>query len=199
MKVIGITGPTGAGKTTALHALEGLGARILDADRVYHRLLAESREMKAALTGAFGPAILDEAGAVDRKRLAEAVYPGRLEELNRVTHPLIVSAVMAEVEKAGAEGCLAAAIDAIALVESGLADRCDVVVAVLAPLEERIRRIMARDGIDEGYARRRALAQKGEDFFRAHSDHVLENTGEDSPEAFEARALDLFREIMAKE
>lgn len=198
MTVIGITGPTGAGKTTALHALEQLGAVVLDADRVYHRLLAESPAMQTALVQAFGPDILDGDGAIDRKRLAGAVYPDRLEELNQITHPLIITAVMEEVEKARTEGRPAAAIDAIALVESGLADRCDVVVSVLAPMEERIRRIMVRDGIDEEYARRRALAQKGEDFFRSHSDYVLENTGEDSPEAFEEKALGLFREIVAK-
>lgn len=199
MKVIGITGPTGAGKTTALHALEALGARILDADRVYHRLLAGSGEIRSALTAAFGSIILNEAGAVDRKRLAEAVYPNRLEELNRVTHPLIVSAVIEEVERARQAGCPAAAIDAIALIESGLGERCDVVVAVLAPLEVRIRRIMARDNIDEGYARRRALAQKGEDFFRTHSDYVLENGEEDTPAAFEAEARALFAKILEKE
>lgn len=159
MTVIGITGPTGAGKTTALHALEQLGAIVLDADRVYHRLLAESPAMQTALVQAFGPGILDGDGAIDRKRLAGAVYPDRLEELNQITHPLIITAVMEEVEKARTEGYPAAAIDAIALVESGLADRCDVVVSVLAPMEERIRRIMVRDGIDEAYARRRALAQ----------------------------------------
>ena len=198
MTVIGITGPTGAGKTTALHALEQLGAVVLDADRVYHRLLAESPAMQTALVQAFGPDILDGDGAIDRKRLAGAVYPDRLEELNQITHPLIITAVMEEVEKARTEGYPAAAIDAIALVESGLADHCDVVVSVLAPMEERIRRIMVRDGIDEAYARRRALAQKGEDFFRSHSDYVLENTGEDSPEAFEEKALGLFRKIVAK-
>ena len=83
MTVIGITGPTGAGKTTALHALEQLGAVVLDADRVYHRLLAESPAMQTALVQAFGPDILDGDGAIDRKRLAGAVYPDRLEELNR--------------------------------------------------------------------------------------------------------------------
>ena len=198
MKVIGITGPTGAGKTTALHGLRTLGAEVIDADEVYHELLRENRELKAALVTAFGPGILDGAGQVDRKALAGAVYPGRLEELNGLTHPFVVDEVCCRVEEAREAGRPAAAIDAIALMESGLAGRCDVVVAVLAPLEERIRRIMARDNIDESYARRRALAQKGEDFFRAHSDYVLENGAGDTPETFGRRAKELFVKILGE-
>ena len=197
MKVIGITGPTGAGKTTALHVLRELGAEVIDADAVYHALLRENGGLKSALVSAFGERILNGVGEVDRKALAREAYPNRLPELNAVTHPFVVEEVDRRIAAARQEG-RSVAIDAIALVESGLADHCDVVVSVLAPMEERIRRIMARDNIDEAYARRRALAQKGEDFFRSHSDYVLENTGENSPEAFEEKALGLFRKIVAK-
>lgn len=195
MKVIGITGPTGAGKTTALRALENLGVEVLDTDRIYHRLLEESMTMTAALVAAFGRDILDEKGRVERKKLAEAVYPDGLARLNAVTHPIVVGEVDAAIALARRAG-RSVAIDAIALVESGLAERCDVVVSVLAPLELRVKRIMARDGIDEAYARRRALAQQGDDFFRAHSHYVLENSEQDTPAAFEARARELFEEIL---
>lgn len=197
MKIIGITGPTGAGKTTALKALQALGADVVDADAVYHRLLEESKSLKKALTGAFGEEILDKMGKIDRRRLSQAVYPDRLGELNALTHPIIVAEIRRLTREAEAQGRPAVAIDAIALVESGLARQCDVVVAVLAPLELRVRRIMARDGIDEDYARRRALAQKGEDFFRSHSDCVLENSETDTPEAFGERTLAFFQEILA--
>ena len=196
MKVIGITGPTGAGKTTALQALRALGVVVIDADAVYHRLLRDSGEMGAALVGAFGADILDREGRIDRKRLAAAVYPDRLEELNAITHPFVVEAVDGALEEARREGRPAAAIDAIALIESGLGARCDVVAAVLAPLELRVRRIMGRDGIDEDYARRRALAQKDEGFFRAHADLVLENGETDTPETFGARAKMIFQKIL---
>ena len=198
MKVIGITGPTGAGKTTALNALRSLGAEVIDADAVYHSLLSDSVPMREALTGAFGKQILDESGGVDRRKLSDAVYPDRLEELNALTHPIIVAEVGRKVEEARKAGRPAAAIDAIALVESGLVKWCDTVVSVLAPLELRVKRIMARDSIDEAYARRRALAQKPDTFFRAHSDYVLENQDNDTPEVFGARALSLFREILGK-
>ncbi len=196
MKIIGITGPTGAGKTTALNALVDLGAEVLDADRVYHQLLDSDAHLTALLADAFGDSILDETGKVDRKKLSVAVYPDRLEELNALTHPIIVDELFRRADLARQAGRPAVAIDAIALIESGIAQRCDVVVAVLAPLETRIRRIMARDNIDEGYARRRALAQKGEDFFRTHSDYVLENSETDTPETFAARARTLFESIL---
>lgn len=198
MKVIGITGPTGAGKTTALNALRDLGAEVIDADAVYHELLRESGELKAAMVTAFGPGILDGEGQVDRKALAGAVYPDRLDELNGITHPFVVAEIDRRIAAARRSGKPAAAIDAIALMESGLGEGCDVVVSVLAPLDVRIGRIMVRDGIDEGYARRRALAQKGEDFFRSHSDYVLENGEGDTPEAFEAEARALFQKILTE-
>lgn len=196
MKTIGITGPTGAGKTTALNALRSLGAEVVDADAVYHRLLEESESLKKALTGAFGEEILDKMGKIDRRRLSQAVYPHRLEELNALTHPAILSEIAEEKRRAEKAGCPALAIDAIALIESGLEEWCDVVVAVLAPLELRVRRIMARDGIDEDYARCRALAQKPDEFFRSHSAYTLENREGDTPEAFGERALALFRELL---
>lgn len=196
MKVIGITGPTGAGKTTALHVLRELGAEVIDADAVYHALLRENGGLKSALVSAFGERILNGVGEVDRKALAREAYPNRLSELNAVTHPFVVEEVDRRIAAARQEG-RSVAIDAIALIESGLAQRCDAVVAVLAPRELRLRRIMARDGIDEEYARRRVLAQQGDDFFRDNSDHTLENGVKDTEERFRERALELFRELLA--
>lgn len=196
MKVIGITGPTGAGKTTALHVLRELGAEVIDADTVYHALLRENGGLKSALVSAFGERILNGVGEVDRKALAREAYPNRLPELNAVTHPFVVEEVDRRIAAARQEG-RSVAIDAIALIESGLAQRCDAVVAVLAPRELRLRRIMARDGIDEEYARRRVLAQQGDDFFRDNSDHTLENGVKDTEERFRERALELFRELLA--
>ena len=191
MKIIGITGPTGAGKTTALNALTSLGACIIDADAVYHRLLTESAPLRGALTARFGD-ICDADGGIDRKKLGEVVFtdPAALA-------PRFVGEAIGQL-LAGAEdsGCPAAAIDAIALIESGLGTRCDTIVGIIAPAEVRVRRIMAREGISEAYARKRVSAQKGEDFFRANCGYILENTEDDTPETFGARALVLFTEIL---
>lgn len=198
MKIIGITGPTGAGKTTALGALRELGAWMIDADEVYHRLLEESAPLREALTARFGD-IQDKSGKIDRKKLGNVVFgdPAALSDLNAITHRFIGEEIDRQLSAARAEGRSAAAIDAIALIESGLGDRCDAVVGVIAPAELRVRRIMAREGIPETYARKRVNAQQGEEFFRTHCDYLLENTEHDTPEAFRARALALFTDILS--
>ena len=199
MKLIGITGPTGAGKTTALGALEDLVVYVIDADAVYHRLLAESAPLRRALADRFGAEILDGAGMLDRKRLGAAVFadPAALEALNGVTGPFIRAELDRLCAQAAAEG-RHAAVDAIGLIESGIGARCHAAVAVLAPRHVRIRRIMEREGISYEYALSRVEAQKGEDFFRAHCPHVLVNDGSKTPAQFRAEALALFRRLLAE-
>lgn len=196
MKIIGITGPTGAGKTTALRALKQLGVHIIDADAVYHGLLEDSASLRKALSVRFGD-IFDEAGKLDRKKLGTIVFAdeGALLDLNHITHQFVSQEIDRQLRLCRAED-RNAAIDAIALVESGLGERCDQVVGVLAPEELRVRRIMVREGIPEEYARKRVGAQKGESFFRAHCDHILENSEGDTPEDFQSRALALFQTLL---
>lgn len=198
MKIIGITGPTGAGKTTALSALSGLGGYLIDCDAVYHRLLDCSAPMCSELTARFGWSILDAKGRLDRKRLGEIVFHDAeaLSDLNAITHRYVGEEVDRLLAAAQAEGRTAAAIDAIALIESGLSGKCDAVVGILAPAEVRVRRIMAREGIAEGYARARVEAQKEESYFRAHCTYILENGADDTPETFRARAEKLFLQFL---
>ncbi|HIZ93505.1 dephospho-CoA kinase [Flavonifractor sp. An112] len=196
MKRIGITGPTGAGKTTALNVLTELGAHIIDADQVYHDLLAHSAPMGDALTARFGSAILDETGQVDRKALGSVVFadPTALADLNAITHRFIIEEIDRQAAQAETDGRPAVAIDAIALIESGVGETCDAVVGILAPREIRIRRIMAREGIPEDYACKRVDAQQGDDFFRTHCTYILENQG--TAEEFAQKALALFQMLI---
>ena len=197
MKIIGITGPTGAGKTTALRALAGLGAAVIDADQVYHHLTETSLPLRRALENRFGPVYGPE-GHLERKRLGAVVFQDQnaLADLNQITHRFVGEEVDRLLDQARREKRPAAAIDAIGLIESGLSGRCDSVVAILAPEEVRVGRIMAREGISEEYARLRVKAQKEETFFRANCDYTLENDGSEPQATFEARARRLFQTIL---
>ena len=198
MKQIGITGPTGSGKTTALNALQKLGVYILDADAVYHELLAHDWDMKQALQDRFGDGILNDNGEIDRKKLGAIVFadPASLLDLNAITHKYVSEENDRRKKQAEADGYRAVAVDAIALIESGMAKACDKVVSVVAPAEVRVKRIMARDGISEEYARSRIHAQKPDSFYMENSDHVLLNDGSLTPEEFEQQALEYFKTIL---
>lgn len=192
MLVIGITGPTGAGKTTALNALTALGGRIVDADAVYHQLTATSPALRQELEARFGPVYAD--GDLDRKKLGQVVFqdPQALADLNAITHKYVAQETRRQIDEARQAGAPAVGIDAIALLESPLAAYCDCTVAVTAPEELRVKRIMAREGISEEYARLRVEAQKPSAWFQEHCDYTLENTEADTPETFAQRARTFF-------
>ncbi|MBR3973714.1 MAG: dephospho-CoA kinase [Oscillospiraceae bacterium] len=172
--IIGITGGTGCGKTTLLKAIEARGGLVLDCDAIYHELLRSDKEMLAAIDVRF-PGVIED-GALNRKKLGAIVFTDEqaLLDLNTITH----SAVKREVLCQLSDNPKLAAIDAIALFEGNLAELCDVTVAVTAPTEDRVTRLMARDGISESYARSRIAAQHDENWFRQRCDYVLENNGE---------------------
>ena len=169
--IIGITGGTGCGKTTLLEAIKAQGGLVLDCDAIYHGLLQTDKEMLAAIEDRFPGTV--ENGALQRKKLGAIVFADEqaLLDLNRITHAAVKKEVQRQLE---ARPSLAA-IDAIGLFEGELAELCDVTVAVTAPLEDRVRRLMARDGIPEDYARSRINAQKSEEWFRDRCHRVLEN------------------------
>ena len=194
--VIGITGPTGAGKTSALRALERLGGLVLDCDAIYHRLLRTDAALRAAITGAFGP-VFGPDGALDRQKLGAVVFtdPAALDRLNAIIYERLPRELLRRINAADAP---LVGIDAINLVESGLSRLCRRTVAVLAPAETRVRRIMARDGIPEDYARLRVQAQKPDEFYRAHCTDVLVNDA-GSPSDFEQTAYQRLQHIFEEE
>lgn len=193
MLTIGVTGPTGAGKTSVLLALGQLGCACVDCDALYHRLLDTSPVLVGELTDRFGRSILNSQGGVDRKALSRIVFSDEaaLADLNAIAHRHVVAACISLVRTAKAQDRKALALDAIALLESGLGAMCDVTVAVTAPEEIRLQRIMVRDGIDAQQARARMDAQKPAEYYVNRCDHAIVNDGTKTPEELvqEVRAL----------
>ena len=181
--IIGITGGTGCGKTTLLNAIQAQGGLVLDCDAIYHELLSSDASLLSAIESRF-PGVVEQ-GALNRKKLGSIVFSDEkaLLDLNKITH----TAVKAEVLRRLACPPALAAIDAIGLFEGELAELCDVTVAVTAPTEERVQRLMKRDGISESYARSRIAAQHDENWFRQRCGHVLENSG--NLDAFATKCL----------
>ena len=188
--IFGITGGTGCGKTTALQAIRELGGIIIDCDAVYHVLLQTDKKMLAAIEARFPGTVID--GQLDRKKLGPIVFSDdqALLDLNAITHKAVKEKV---VHIIGITRELAP-IDAIELFDGGLAELCDVTVAITAPEEDRIERLLARDGISYEHAALRIRAQKPESYFREKCDHVLENNGTQAE--FQEKCLAFFRQFI---
>lgn len=187
--IIGITGGSGSGKTTLLNELKKLGALVLDCDAIYHELLQRDAALLAAIEDRFPGTV--ENHQLQRKKLGQIVFSDKdaLLALNQITH----AAIHDEVMKQLALRPRLAAIDAIGLFESGLDALCDVTVAVTAPVDVRIQRLMARDGISAAYAQSRIEAQPTDDYFRKMCTYALENDRNEG--VFQAKCLAFFKEL----
>ena len=177
MTVIGITRGTGGGKTTALRAVRERGGLVLDCDEVYHELLETDEGLLGELRENFPEAFPD--GSFDRKALGRVVFAdeAKLLRLNEITHRHVAEAVERALTDFAWQGGTLAAVDAIALIESGIAARCTAVLGISAPEELRVERLMAREGISREYAKMRIAAQKPDAWFRERCDHFLVNDG----------------------
>ena len=187
--IIGITGGTGCGKTTALSAIRQLGGTVLDCDTIYHELLQTDNTLLDAIEKRFPGTV--EKGILQRKKLGEIVFADAkaLQDLNRITHSAVKAEVLRRLDKCAG----LAAIDAIALFESGLDKLCKLTVAITAPEEDRVARLMARENIPEDYARKRIAAQPSQEEFTRLCDYHLHNDG--TYEEFLAKCLAFFQDL----
>lgn len=177
MLIIGLTGQTGAGKSTVSEILEKYGCYHIDADKVAHDILENNKEVQEKLKERFGEDIIDKDGKIDRKILATRAFADKDSTLalNAITHPAVNNEIQNIILKQKEYGTKAVIIDAIALFESGEAKICDYTVAVIAPRDVRLERIIARDKISVSRANERINAQKDESFFTLNADYIINN------------------------
>lgn len=183
MTVLGLTGPSGAGKGELAAAFAHYDVPSLDTDAIYHRLLIPPSPCLDALVDAFGPSILTPERTLDRPALAAIVFaadasPILHQTLNQITHRFILDETRAQIEAYRRAGKRAVLVDAPLLYESGFDRECDQVIAVIAPRQTRIERIMRRDGIDLAAAEARLRAQKEDEFYTHRANFVVVNDGE---------------------
>lgn len=179
MKIIGITGPSGAGKSMLCRSFIEKNIPCIDADRVYHSLLLPPSECLDAIRRAFGDGVFSDDGGLDRAALAAIAFGNRekLELLNKTVLGHVLVEIRRMISDYRRRGYGIVAVDAPTLIESGFNKECTAVISVLAPESVRLARIMQRDSLTEEKARMRIRAQKKDEFYREHSDIILENDG----------------------
>lgn len=192
---IGLTGPTGSGKSTLRPVFESMGCRVLDCDVYARRVVMPGSPALGELAAEFGEDIIRPDGQLDRGLLAQRAFCSgeKTKKLNAITHPYIISMLKEDIIKARAGG-LHAVIDAPLLFEAGLDTICDATIAVTAPREVRIRRVTERDGISREKALMRISAQRPEEKYIELAQYHI--SSDCSPEELARRAESVIREII---
>lgn len=178
--ILGLTGPTGAGKSVVAARLSAAGIPVVDTDGLAREVTAAGHPCLLQLAEAFSPAILREDGTLDRAALASRAFasPEATARLNAITHPHIFALTEKRLAAFWKQGIPMAAVDAPVLFESGMDRMCDRTVAVLAPSAVRLERICARDNISEAQAQARMSAQPDDGFYEERADDLLYNEGD---------------------
>jgi dephospho-CoA kinase len=176
MYLIGLTGNIATGKTTVCNILRTLGAQIIDADQLVHRLLAKGQPVYDQVVAAFGPTILAASGEIERARLGRIVFadPAALRRLEAMTHPVVDALVQQEVAASTAPVVV---VDAVKLLESGLSRRCDAVWVVTADEDQQFERLTQKRGMSADDARQRLRAQAPQNEKVRQADVVIDNSG----------------------
>lgn len=190
---IGLTGNIASGKSMVARLLEDRGAVIIDADRIGHELIGPDGPARAAVLERFGPGILGPDGEIDRGRLGRIVFadPAARQRLNEVVHPLLIAGIRRRLAAAAEQGVEVIVLDAALLYEFGLEGEFDRIVAVSAPAELRVARLVVRGlPVDEAWRRVRAQGSPADKEKRA--DRVIVNDGR--PEELAASVADFWRE-----
>ena len=177
MKVYGLTGKTGAGKSTVAEKLEKMGFCVIDGDKIARSITEKGKPAISMLANEFGCDIIEDDGSLNRKLLASRAFKDResTAKLNAITHPKIKAEFEKELRKAEAEGFSFAVIDAAALLESSCKDLCEKIIVVTAPEEIRLSRVLLRDGITKEQALIRINAQFPDEYYNEKADILIRN------------------------
>ena len=180
MLVIGLTGPSGSGKSEVAKLLAEKGIPHIDCDSVYHSLISSESDCTQEIAEFFGTEVLNADGSVNRKKLSHIVFCGedhekKLVQLGRITHKYVLDECRNMINEFEHFGKTAVTVDAPTLIESGFDKECNVVLVVTASEEVRIERIIKRDGISKEAALERINAQKPITFYTEKADFVIEN------------------------
>lgn len=177
MKVYGLTGKTGAGKSTVAEKLEKMGFCVIDGDKIARSITEKGKPAISILANEFGCDIIEDDGSLNRKLLASRAFKDResTAKLNAITHPIIKAEFEKELRKAEAEGFSFAVIDAAALLESSCKDLCEKIIVVTAPEKIRLSRVLLRDGITKEQALIRINAQFPDEYYNEKADILIRN------------------------
>src|SRR5512134_738485 len=191
MKVFGLTGGIGAGKSTVARMFLEEGLPVVDADRIARDITAPGRPAFEAIVRRFGREILLPGGGIDRGKLGDIVFsdPGRRADLEAITHPEIARAIAAELSRLRSEGHGVAIVEAALIHETGRRERFEAVISVWCDRERRVRRLMRRDGISEEKILQRIASQMDADEKARASEHVIDNSGDLESTRAQVRAL----------
>lgn len=176
MRIVGVTGSSGAGKSTICEIIEKkYNAKIIDADKVAKQLTRKDSLYLKAIIEYFGNEIIDKNGELIRKKLGDIIYNNKekREKLNELTFIYVVDEIKNKINQTKNKDYIV--IDAPLLYESGLSEICDLVIAVIADRDRQLKRITKRDSISEDIAKKRLDIQNTNDYFIKKSQKVINN------------------------
>ena len=194
-KIIGITGPSGSGKSLLCKYMSEAGLPCIDADAVYHSMLTPSSEAVRAISAVFGEGVISSDGSLDRAALSALVFndKSKLTLLNSTVLPLVITKIENMISELSDKGHKAVVVDAPTLIESGFHKKCDLIVAVIAPTSSRLSRIETRDSISPERANERVAAQMDDTFYTSVADITISNDADEL--SFAEASLNLVKTI----
>ena len=196
--VVGLTGQTGAGKSTVSKIFSANGFAVINADNIARKVVEKGSKCLDEIEDLFGSEVITDEKTLNRKALAAIVFSDKtkLETLNTIVYPYITGEILRRIRECSDNGDKLILLDAPTLFESRADDFCEIIISVLADPDIRRERIIIRDGLTAEQAQKRMNSQLDEDFFKTHSDYIIHNNGEiDTVNEISKEVSDKIREL----